>query len=98
MFMAGRGTKNIVEAWVNRGAVDIVDKRCQDGISDIERALQLGTKEPAKAYYSRRLAHESISDRQAAYLDDEQALKLEPGWDPPKQELLRFTVTRGPAP
>ena len=82
------------EGWINRGAVDIVDKRYQDGISDIDRGLQLGTEEPAKAYYNRGVAYEGIDDEKSAYLDYQHALVLEPGWDLPRQELLRFSVTR----
>jgi tetratricopeptide (TPR) repeat protein len=86
------------EGWVNRGAVNIVDKRYQDGINDIDKGLGLGTEEPAKAYYNRAVAYEGIDDEKSAYLDYEQALALEPNWDLPKQELLRFTVTRREAP
>jgi tetratricopeptide (TPR) repeat protein len=85
---------DIGEAWVNRGAIDILDKRFKDGISDIDKGLSLGTQEPAKAYYNRGVAYESIDDEKSAYLDYQQALTLEPNWDLPKQELLRFTVTR----
>jgi tetratricopeptide (TPR) repeat protein len=85
---------DIGEAWVNRGAIDILDKRFKDGISDIDKGLSLGTMEPAKAYYNRGVAYESIDDEKSAYLDYQQALTLEPNWDLPKQELLRFTVTR----
>jgi tetratricopeptide (TPR) repeat protein len=82
------------EAWVNRGAVAIIDRRFQDGIDDISKGLTLGTEEPAKAYYNRAVAYEGIDDEKSAYLDYQQALVLKPGWDLPKQELLRFTVTR----
>jgi tetratricopeptide (TPR) repeat protein len=82
------------EGWVNRGAVNIIDKRYKDGISDIDKGLGLGTEEPAKAYYNRGVAYEGIDDEKSAYLDYQQALTLEPNWDLPKQELLRFTVTR----
>ena len=85
---------DIGEAWVNRGAIDILDKRFKDGIADIDKGLSLGTMEPAKAYYNRGVAYESIDDEKSAYLDYQQALTLEPNWDLPKQELLRFTVTR----
>lgn len=88
----------IGEAWVNRGAVNIVDKRYQDGISDIDKGLDLGTQEPAKAYYNRAVAYEGIDDEKSAYLDYQQALVLDPNWDLPKQELLRFTVTRRETP
>jgi tetratricopeptide (TPR) repeat protein len=84
----------IGEAWINRGAVDIINKQFQRGIDDIDKGLSLGTEEPAKAYYNRAVAYEGIDDEKSAYLDYQQALTLEPGWDLPKQELLRFTVTR----
>jgi tetratricopeptide (TPR) repeat protein len=82
------------EAWINRGAVNIIAKRFQDGVSDISKGLTLGTQEPAKAYYNRGVAYEGLDDEKAAYLDYQQALILQPGWDLPKQELLRFTVMR----
>ena len=82
------------EAWVNRGAVAIIDKHFQDGIDDISKGLTLGTEEPAKAYYNRGVAYEGLDDEKSAYLDYQQALVLQPGWDLPAQELLRFTVMR----
>jgi tetratricopeptide (TPR) repeat protein len=82
------------EGWIDRGAIDIIQKHYQDGIADIDKGLELGTEEPAKAYYNRAVAYEGIDDEKSAYLDYQQALTLEPGWDLPKQELLRFTVTR----
>jgi len=85
---------SIGEAYVNRGAIAIIDKRYQDGINDISKGLDLGTNEPAKAYYNRGVAYEGINDEKSAYLDYQEALVLQPGWDLPKQELLRFTVTR----
>ena len=85
---------SIGEAWVNRGAVDIIDKRYKDGIADIDKGLQLGIEHPAKAYYNRGVADEMVDDETSAYLDYQQAQVLEPNWELPKQELLRFTVTR----
>ena len=82
------------EAWVNRGAVAIIDKHFQDGIDDISKGLTLGTEEPAKAYYNRGVAYEGIDDEKSAYLDYQQALALQPGWELPQHELLRFTVSR----
>jgi tetratricopeptide (TPR) repeat protein len=82
------------EGWINRGAVNILDKRFREGVDDISKGLTLGTEEPAKAYYNRAVAYEGLDDEKEAYLDYQQALVLQPGWDLPKQELLRFTVTR----
>ncbi|MFI4933517.1 MAG: tetratricopeptide repeat protein [Caulobacterales bacterium] len=82
------------EGWVNRGAVNVGEKRYQDGLTDINKGLQLGVEEPAKAYYNRALAYEGMDDEKSAYLDYQQALTLKPNWDLPKKELLRFTVIR----
>lgn len=80
------------EGWVNRGAVNVGEKRYQDAVSDISKGLELGITEPAKAYYNRALAYEGLDDEKSAYFDYEQAVTLEPKWDLPQKELLRFTV------
>jgi tetratricopeptide (TPR) repeat protein len=83
----------IGEGWVNRGAVFIAQKRYAEGLSDINRGLDLGVVEPEKAYYNRALAYEGLEDAKAAYLDYQQAVSLKPNWLLPQQQLLRFTVT-----
>jgi tetratricopeptide (TPR) repeat protein len=85
---------NIGEGWVNRGAMYVGEKRYKDAIADIDKALQLGVKEPEKAYFNRALAYEGLDDEKSAYLDYQEALVLKPGWALPQKELLRFTVTR----
>ena len=85
---------NIGEGFANRGAMFIGERRYKEALADIDRALALGMCEPAKAYYDRALAYEGLDDEQSAYLDYQQALVLQPGWDLPQHELLRFTVTR----
>ncbi len=87
-------TPNVGEAYVNRGAADVAEKRYQAGLDDINYALRLGVKEPEKAYFNRALAYEGLDDEKSAYLDYEQALTLKPGWALPEHELLRFTVSR----
>ena len=82
------------ESWVDRGAINIIEKRFQAGIDDIDKGLTLGIGEPEKAYYNRGVAYEGIDNEKAAYLDYQQAATLKPDWDLPKRELLRFTVTR----
>jgi tetratricopeptide (TPR) repeat protein len=83
----------IGEGWVNRGAVFIAEKRYQEGLSDINKGLDLGVNEPEKAYYNRALAYEGLDDAKSAYLDYQQAVTLKPNWLLPQQQLLRFTVT-----
>ncbi len=85
---------NIGEGWVNRGAMFVGERNYRAGLDDINHGLQLGAKEPEKAYFNRALAYEGLDDEKSAYLDYQQALTLKPGWALPLHELLRFNVTR----
>jgi tetratricopeptide (TPR) repeat protein len=82
------------EAWMDRGAIDILEHRYREGIADTTKGLELGVRDPAKAYFNRAVAYEGVGDEQSAYADYQEAMVLQPGWDLPKRELLRFTVTR----
>jgi len=82
------------EAYVNRGAASIGQHRYADGLTDLNKGLQLGVEEPAKAYYNRALAFEGLDDIKSAYFDYQKALELSPDWAAPKQELARFHVER----
>ena len=82
------------EAYVNRGAVMIGLRRYREGLDMINRGLQLGIDDPAKAYYNRALAHEGLENARDAYLDYQQARTLSPNWELPQRQLARFTVRR----
>jgi tetratricopeptide (TPR) repeat protein len=84
---------NVGEAYVNRGAALVGLKRYSEAIAEINRGLALNPDEPEKAYFNRGLAEEGLDDIQAAYRDYSQAAALKPGWQPPLNELSRFTVT-----
>jgi tetratricopeptide (TPR) repeat protein len=80
------------EIYVNRGAALLGQHRFADGLADLNKSLELGVEEPAKAYYNRALAYEGLDDLKAAYFDYQKALELSPEWDAPKRELSRFHV------
>jgi tetratricopeptide (TPR) repeat protein len=82
------------DAWMNLGAIDIIEHRFAEGIADTTKGLALGVSEPAKAYFNRAVAYEGIDDEKSAYLDYQQAMVLKPDWEAPKHELLRFSVSR----
>jgi len=82
------------EAFVNRGAALVAQRRFQEGVVEIDRGLALGADEPEKAYFNRALAWEGLDDMKAAWLDYQKALEIRPDWDAPRRELTRFTVTR----
>ena len=79
------------EAYVNRGAAFVGARRYAEGLSDINRALELGVQEPEKAFFNRALAFEKLGLRQAAYLDYSRAITLNPTWEQPRREIARFT-------
>jgi len=81
------------EGHVNRGAALIGQKRFAESLPAIDRGLDLGVEEPAKAYYNRALAHEGLEDARSAYFDYQKAQELAPGWAAPTEQLARFTVT-----
>lgn len=82
------------EAYVNRGAAAVGARRYNDGLTDLNKAIDLGIEEPEKAYYNRALAYEGLDNMKAAYFDYQKAIELKPEWEQPKQELARFTVER----
>jgi tetratricopeptide (TPR) repeat protein len=82
------------EAYVNRGAASIGLKRYAESLPDINKGLELGVEEPAKAYYNRALAYEGLEDAKSAYFDYQKAAEINPEWGAPREQLTRFTVSR----
>lgn len=85
---------NLGEAWVNRGAAYVGEKRYREGVEQIDKGLALGVKDPERAWFNRGLANEGLGDLNAAYRDYSRAAALKPDWAAPKTELARFTVKR----
>jgi tetratricopeptide (TPR) repeat protein len=80
------------EAWLNKAVA-----RFQQGDSAsagrlAERALLLGTRRPAIAYFARGLANEDNGNLRAAYADLIRARDLQPNWSAPVAELQRYRV------
>lgn len=80
------------EAFLNRGAAALGARRFADSLADLNHALELGVREPEKAFYNRGLAYEKLGQQQAAYLDYAKAVELNPGWDQPRTELERLAL------
>jgi len=81
------------EAYVNRGAASIGEHRYAESLPDLNKAISLGVEDPAKIYYNRALAYEGLDDVKSAYFDYQKAVELNPTWEAPKAELLRFHVS-----
>jgi tetratricopeptide (TPR) repeat protein len=82
------------EAYANRGAALIGLGRFELAVQDLNKGLELGVSEPAKAYFNRAFAYEGLDDEKSAYFDFLKAQELSPDWPLPAKELLRFTVSR----
>ena len=80
----------IGDAFVNRGAAEIGQRKFAAGRDDIDHGLTLGADEPQKAYYNRGLADEYLGDETAAFNDYTKSSQLDPQWIWPKHELARF--------
>jgi len=82
------------EPWLNLGIMRLNQEDAAGSIPLLTRALELGTTDPALAYYARGLAHEYSGNVRAAYYDLTRAASLKPEWDLPARELARFQVQR----
>ena len=87
-----RLTPELGEAFVNRGVLRMADQDYAGALAEIDKGIQLGVDEPAKAYYNRALAQEGLGDARAAWLDYRKAQSLDPEWDAPARQLVRFKV------
>lgn len=91
--VAERLKSNMGEIYVNRGAVYIAQGKFEESLEQISKGMALGVEEPAKAYYNRALAYESVGDVKAAYFDYKKSVELDPKWGEAERELRRFTVS-----
>ncbi|RYF93074.1 MAG: hypothetical protein EON95_10245 [Caulobacteraceae bacterium] len=87
-----RLSPDLGEAFVNRGVLRMADRDYAGALAEIDRGIALGVDEPAKAYFNRALAQEGLGDAKAAWLDYRKAQALDPDWDAPGRQLVRFRV------
>lgn len=87
-----RLSPDLGEAFVNRGVLRMADRDYAGALAQIDKGISLGVDEPAKAWYNRALAQEGLGDARAAWLDYRKAQALDPAWDAPAKQLVRFKV------
>jgi tetratricopeptide (TPR) repeat protein len=80
------------EAHVNLGSTLINMKRYDEGVKETELGINLGSKEPERAWYNLGIAYERMGNLQKAYDSYKQAAMLDPKWQDPKDEMARFVV------
>jgi tetratricopeptide (TPR) repeat protein len=82
----------IGEAHVDLGSTLINMKRYEEGVKETELGINLGSKEPERAWYNLGIAYERMGNLQKAYESYKQAAMLDPKWQEPKDEMARFVV------
>lgn len=82
----------LVEALVNRGAAYLAMHRAGEAAADFDRALAMAPVHAEKVYFNRAMAREDKGDMKGAYADYARAAALAPGWDLPRQQMIRFTI------
>lgn len=82
------------EAHLNRGAALVMVKKPGLAVGAITTALQLGVRDPHKAYFNRGAARESLGDIRGAFEDYSTALAIKPDWAMVEGELARFAKVR----
>lgn len=80
------------EALINRGAVMIYLGRHEEAVSDLSRAIELGTSKLPEALYNRALAYEQLEDFESAYRDLTRAIELKPNFESALNTLSRYSV------
>ena len=80
------------EAHVDLGSTLLNMHKNDEGVRETELGIQLGTKEPQRAWYNLGIGYERLGNIQKAYESYRQASVLDPAWQDPKDEMARFTV------
>lgn len=85
--------ETMAHAHVNRGYTLVALRRWEESIAAFDSGIALGTTEAAKAHFNRGIAHEETGNLPLAYQDYLKASELDPLWEEPKRELMRFIVS-----
>lgn len=88
---------NLAEAYVDRGAALTLQKHYKSALSDFNKGIALGPREPEIAHYNRAYVREILGNILGAYQDYKAAIKLAPGFQLAIKQLKRFKVVRRPA-
>lgn len=93
--LAIQAAPGLAEAWINKGlALTRIEGRAAEAVALISHGIELGPKEPARAYFARAQALELDGKLREAMEDFAAAAKADPNWAAPAEELKRFRVER----
>jgi tetratricopeptide (TPR) repeat protein len=93
--LAIRSAPGLAEAWINKGIVLARQPgRETEAVALISHGIEIGPKEPARAYFARAQALEVAGKLREAMDDYAAAARADPDWPAPAEELKRFRVER----
>ncbi|WP_017668310.1 tetratricopeptide repeat protein [Sandarakinorhabdus sp. AAP62] len=93
--LAIRSAPGLAEAWINKGVVLARQPgRETEAVALISHGIEIGPKEPARAYFARAQALEVAGKLREAMDDYAAAARADPDWPAPAEELKRFRVER----
>jgi tetratricopeptide (TPR) repeat protein len=93
--LAIRSAPGLAEAWINKGVVlSRQPGRETEAVALISHGIEIGPKEPARAYFARAQALEVAGKLREAMDDYAAAARADPDWPAPAEELKRFRVER----
>lgn len=93
--LAIRSAPGLAEAWINKGVVLARQPgREAEAVALISHGIEIGPKEPARAFFARAQALEVAGRLKEAMDDYAAAARADPSWPAPAEELKRFRVER----
>ena len=93
--LAVQAAPGLAEAWINKGiALTRLPGRLDEAAALISHGINLGPRDPARAYFARAQAQEAAGRLKDAMEDYGAAARADPEWPAPAEELKRFRVER----
>jgi tetratricopeptide (TPR) repeat protein len=93
--IAKRLDPSVGAVFLNEGAALIFKKDFTAAKASLDEAIRLQSVDLYAAHYNRGIARENMGDVEGAYFDFQKALELYPDFQLAKQQLTRFSVTKG---
>ena len=89
-----RLSENLPDGWLNKGFLQLRQGKGREALPLIQRGIDAGAGDMAKAIFARGVAHEQMGQFESAYADLRQAQQLAPRWSMPREYLETYRVNR----
>ena len=89
-----RLSENLPDGWLNKGFLQLRQGNGREALPLIQRGIDAGAPNMAKAIFARGVAHEQMGHFEMAYADLRKAQELAPRWSMPRQYLASYRVNR----